>query len=551
MTELDESNRKRYLEIVSKIWDLDEKSMDFIKVRTTDEWQPAPEYQEYLKAFKYENQRYRIPVDFKNPMLSKAIKEFDESYRLFTRYFKRPLEQISVSYEDFLNNKIVYNKNITKIKKVFEKWYLEHYDYFCREAGEHDLPYETGSRLSDEKKLDYINKYITKAYEKIGEKKRPSKNGLSLVISFNPCDWFLASTSESHFSSCFNLNDIRGGSGYRFSLGLPFLNTDKNRCFVYLTRGEMKEWEGIKVESVLARTWAFLDTDKRVDICKWYPNEIFNAEALNIALNLKMFRSGENFRRGLYPIEPISTKTGAIISVYNDLGHWKFDKESGMIIHEGNGKDGQQVFTKRGTRFDETGDSTYNLNPPSALKFIYSRWLKTGLSLSKMFTTYRCNICGSEEKAGFFRDNDFYCYDCFEDHRKRCSRCGNEYWEDFSKPKKALIFNRNGDRMDFCPRCDEYARQHICSICGTYDEDAVTVDGKRVCNSCINKPSSKYIRCSNGKVILKENAYMVLDKENNRILIQENPNFEFDNCEDHMGANISPIIMRYRNGAII
>ena len=325
MSEQDLINRENYLKIVKKVWSLDDESMKFIEKRTTDDWQPPQEYKDFLKNYKYENQRYRIPVDFDNPEVSRQIEKFDESFSLFRYYFSSALEYFTVSYKEFLNNKVVYNKNLTKIKKVLEKIYSENSDCFERDARDTHL-------FEGSTSLEAINKYITKTYEKIGEKKKPANTNLTLVISFNPCDWLLASTSES-FSSCFNLNSVKGSyeGGYKYSLGLPFLNGDPNRCFVYLTRGEMKEWEGIKVESVLSRSWAFLEKRGYVSICKWYPNMIFNSDSLNSIVKEKMFKEPECFSEGKYPIKPLSTENGLIISVYNDVGHWEFDKKEKVI----------------------------------------------------------------------------------------------------------------------------------------------------------------------------------------------------------------------------
>ena len=60
MSEQDLINRENYLKIVKKVWSLDDESMKFIEKRTTDEWQPPQEYKDFLKNYKYENQRYRI-----------------------------------------------------------------------------------------------------------------------------------------------------------------------------------------------------------------------------------------------------------------------------------------------------------------------------------------------------------------------------------------------------------------------------------------------------------------------------------------------------------
>ena len=547
MSEQDLINRENYLKIVKKVWSLDDESMKFIEKRTTDEWQPPQEYKDFLKNYKYENQRYRIPVDFDNPEVSSQIERFDESFSMFRYYFNNALEYFTVSYKDFLNNKVVYNKNLTKIKKVLEKIYSENSDCFERDARDTHL-------FEGSTSLEAINKYITKAYEKIGEKKKPANTNLTLVISFNPCDWFLASTSES-FSSCFNLNSVKGSyeGGYKYSLGLPFLNGDPNRCFVYLTRGEMKEWEGIKVESVLSRSWAFLEKRGYVSICKWYPNMIFNSDTLNSIIKEKMFKEPECFNEGKYPIKPLSTENGLVISVYNDVGHWEFDKEAKVIYHKGHEKSGQQIFTKRGTSQEQESfsQSTYNLdNVPSEIKFVYSRWLKVGLSLGKILPKYKCESCGNE-KGGFFRRHSFFCYDCYEDNQKKCKRCGERYWltEDI-KNRKPLI-DTKGNEIDFCPSCYKEAQKYVCSECGRYDENSVVVGGKRVCKSCLSKPTSKYIVSSDGDIILKEDAYYVFYPEENKIKIKEgNREVTSDNdfYEDYGFVNMQPVVYTYRDG---
>ena len=85
MSEQDLINRENYLKIVKKVWSLDDESMKFIEKRTTDEWQPPQEYKDFLKNYKYENQRYRIPVDFDNPEVSRQIEKFDESFSAFQK----------------------------------------------------------------------------------------------------------------------------------------------------------------------------------------------------------------------------------------------------------------------------------------------------------------------------------------------------------------------------------------------------------------------------------------------------------------------------------
>lgn len=548
MSEQDLINRENYLKIVKKVWSFDDESMKFIEKRTTDEWQPPQEYKDLLKNYKYENQRYRIPVDFDNPEVSNQIERFDESFSMFKYYFSRAIECFNVSYKDFLNNKVVYNKNVTKIKKVLEKIYSE-------EPRRFELDARSSHLFEGSTSSEAINKFITKAYEKIGEKKKPANTNLTLVISFNPCDWLLASTSES-FSSCFNINSVKGSyeGGYRFSLGLPFLNGDPNRCFVYLTRGEMKEWEGIKVESVLSRSWAFLEKRGYVSICKWYPNMIFNASSLNSIVKEPMFKEADHFLEGRYPIKPLATENGLVISVYNDLGHWEFDKKEKVIYHKGHEKSGQQVFTKSGTGSEESnfGQSTYNFdNIPSEIKFVYSRWLKIGLSLGNLLPKYKCGSCGNVN-GGFFRKHDFFCYECYEDKQKKCKRCGEKYWLTEEIKNRKPIIDTKGNEIDFCPSCYKEAQRYICSECGRYDETSVVVDGKRICKSCLSKPTSKYIISSSGDIILKSEAYFVFNPEENKIIIMKGNKSKAadsdDFYEDYGFVNMQPVIYAYRDG---
>ena len=315
----------------------------------------------------------------------------------------------------------------------------------------------------------------------------------------------------------------------------------------------MKEWEGIKVESVLSRSWAFLEKRGYVSICKWYPNMIFNSDSLNSIVKEKMFKEPEYFSEGKYPIKPLSTENGLVISVYNDVGHWEFDKKEKVIYHKGHEKSGQQIFTKRGTsqECESFSQSTYNLDiVPSEIKFVYSRWLKVGLSLGKLLPKYKCESCGNE-KGGFFRKHSFFCYDCYEDNQKKCKRCGERYWltEDV-KNRKPLI-DTKGNEIDFCPSCYKEAQKYVCSECGRYDENSVLVNGKRICKSCLSKPTSKYIVSSDGNIILKKDAYYVFYPEENKVKIKEgNREITSDNdfYEDYGFVNMQPVVYAYRDG---
>ena len=75
--------------------------------------------------------------------------------------------------------------------------------------------------------------------------------------------------------------------------------------------------------------------------------------------------------------------------------------------------------------------------------------------------------------------------------------------------------------------------------------------GKRVCKSCLSKPTSKYIVSSDGDIILKEDAYYVLYQEKKKIKIKEgNREVTSDNdfYEDYGFVNMQPVVYAYRDG---
>lgn len=498
MTELNQKNREIYLDLCKNVWDMDEKSMEYLKHRTSDEWEPVPELKALINNEKatYEDQRIRFDMDMGNETIQSFFSEDDKAYQLFKSTFRNAIAYLndnyntSVSYKEFIENKMVFKKNVTKIKKVFEFIYAESNELF-----ENDSGYSYSK--------EYCADWIVKKFEAIGASKKSAKK-LQFVISFNPIDWLLASTSEK-FTSCFNLNYESGG-GYCYCLGIPFLAGDKNRMMLYITTGAQKEFQGIKVDSVQTRTWCILDKSNSMNIVKWYPNDTVGTSPVVAITGNENFKNRTSFKEGKYALDILSTIKGAVFSPYNDMGAW--EAVDGKLLHRGNGKCGQQFFTKNLIDVQNKNHTSFRFNTMFTSNLGFSQpgyniptWIKYGLHVDMMFPTARCNCC-HEDKAGFGLDSKggYLCYECYKDQIFTCGSCGGQHYK---KEGYETVETTEGKTITICQNCVSEKSRRICSCCGKYSTDSLldTVEGNRVCNACVEAGS--YGRCDSCRKITK------------------------------------------------
>ena len=131
MTENYNKNRQNYLDLCNKVWNLDDESMKYLEKRLSDDWEPVPEFKTLIDALKekgatYEDQRVMIDIDMSNTDIQSIFVSSDLSYKIFENYFGRLINYLqdhyncTIGYKEFIENKVVFKKNITKIKKVFE-----------------------------------------------------------------------------------------------------------------------------------------------------------------------------------------------------------------------------------------------------------------------------------------------------------------------------------------------------------------------------------------------------------------------------------------------
>ena len=131
MTEIYNKNRQNYLDLCNKVWNLDDESMKYLEKRLSDDWEPVPEFKTLIDALKekgatYEDQRVMIDIDMSNTDIQSIFVSSDLSYKIFENYFGRLINYLqehyncTIGYKEFIENKVVFKKNITKIKKVLQ-----------------------------------------------------------------------------------------------------------------------------------------------------------------------------------------------------------------------------------------------------------------------------------------------------------------------------------------------------------------------------------------------------------------------------------------------
>lgn len=497
MTEIYNSNKKNYLDLVKRCFSFDEESMAYVEKRLSDEWEPVPELKALIgiNGSHYEDQRITFDLDMSNPQIQSLFEGNDESYKMFKSSFRHALEELrdeyncNIGYKEFIENKVVFKKNTTKIKKVFEVVYSEHNSCYECDAGRNFNKTECAD-------------WIVKKFERIGSCKKSAKK-LQFVISFNPMDWLLSSTGED-WSSCFNIDN--SGGGYQYCLGLPFLCGDKNRMLLYITDGTEKECAGIKSHHYQTRTWCILDESGTFNIVKWYPNDTVGVNPVNAITGCGNFKNKDYFRKGKYPIDVLSTEKGAVVGVYSDMG--RLVEENGKLWLKGNGKDGQQLFTKNlidlqncGTRhsfhFSEMESlRSFGISRPG---YRIPQWKKYGMHLDMFFPTLSCS-CGSKKGGFMFRGETYLCMDCYKEKVYVCGRCGHE---DYNDGEVHEVETSDGRKIKLCKSCWERRSDYICSCCGKYHTGQMytTDDGKKICSTCLENSANGYSRCDScGKV---------------------------------------------------
>jgi len=358
-------NKLIYKKLVKNYWGLTEEAYLEFKDKLLYGREIAKEYKHLIKDSP--DLRARFPLE-KEDYISYNDKNEDISWRMFKKFLK-PLitgtqkEINSISYSNFISNKITYKKNqvkliklaCTSLNKIIDNLYDFENDCYKQDIkikenlgikfllnfvdDIEDLTFQTSRTIvklrevrkdlrafienntngifstywlsevgystkvgfffiSEKKNKEvlfsnfqemkkFFNDYFQKIVEIIGKYKKTANKKYELVVSLNPVDWLLASTSES-WSSCLSLE-----SNYFYWIGLPALINDKNRALIYITDGKKKKYKNIIIDRFITRSWLLTARNKKtseviIDMVKEYPNE-FNLD--KIVTKLKIFKN--------------------------------------------------------------------------------------------------------------------------------------------------------------------------------------------------------------------------------------------------------------------
>lgn len=259
---------------------------------------------------------------------------------------------------------------------------------------------------TDKELKETLSFLITTSSELIGKFRMPNKDGLELVISLNPVDWFLCSSGDE-WTSCLSLK-----SNYLYGIGLPSLVGDKNRAMVYITNGEKKSftiYDGtdninyvFKADKFISRSWLLLARDKKdhkvyLECSREYPAERGIVPILKKELEIPILPKETRVREegkyvGRYYVENIGFRAGAGLefstTIYLDtctigiakknkarfdVGEYYYYKFNGCCggiktIHWRRGRGA----TLHGNQIGEEDDDFYDRDDISRLEYILS-----------------------------------------------------------------------------------------------------------------------------------------------------------------------------------
>ena len=423
MTEVDKKNNEIIKGLIERYFSLREDSLEFVKVAIDSPFSTT-EIDELFKDST--DNRIKIKIE------EKDHKKYDMGWEKFKEVFHSFKEEYKMVYKNFKENRITINKNEFKLLKALTNYYYDSKDIeelkvrfnyiqsaWSREGYSQDVYYSHWGNISryflhkDKDEFSYnLNRLLTTILEQrfVGDK------DYYAVLTRNFADWFLCSTNEN-WESCLSLN-----SEYVYWSGLPGLLGDPNRLMLYITNGEKKEYEGIKVDKILGRTWLVQDEHDVFHHLKWYPQKVLKNKFMSKCFNIKVPEKRTHDWRSKDPIEIIrfEDKVGYSSFIYQDLSGFmrKYDK----FYIEGTNDCEMELICTSDNDIDTGGCFS---------DFQGGLWelIERGTNLlteefGEYEVCYHCDdrITGEE----YYINSEPYCYSCFNSCIESCLTCGCE-----------------------------------------------------------------------------------------------------------------------------
>lgn len=374
---------------------------------------------------------------------------------------------------------------------------------------------------------EMVNETFRIVADIIGAKNLPNPYGYKAYLSYNMCDWLLASTGEE-WESCISFN-----SGMCYGLGLTGLMACPDWGMVEIVKNSNKEVHGLVVPHIVCRTWTVFGNNDKFNIVNWYPHDIRSRTNNDIELknkdiilaNIRNSRFEELRSSSWY--KPFYMENGAVPFIYSDCYDLKLAKSGNSMRFELNGeksgiftvfveeKDGEKVLVRNSKKISFG-------NICGALGENRRSCIRSVLGGNKTLFEY-INLKNSED--------DEIC----DDTTEWCSWC-QEYVNEEVESVPGLgnvcmsCLHESGDFF-YCDDCETYYRSEdgceevdgrlicnncldrdysLCTVCDTYhlSTNGNTVEGDFICYECFDDAVSRddIIECDNcGEYYFKEN----------------------------------------------
>jgi hypothetical protein len=344
----------------------------------------------------------------------------------------------NLSY-DIINN-FIYNKNkfaTIELLQVFHKYY---------KPSEQKIFYEEvrGSTVET-----FATKLVAKVSEKIGAFKIKQNKDLYFIISKNLNDYFLCSY-EQGWTSCLNPNSTSA-----LWSCLPYIMTDKNRCILYVSDLEEKEYLGIKSLKMFKRGWGLTgrENDKEgIFSGIYYPSKTLINEKIYEILDLKeQYKNITSNFISSYSLELFYNDFGVYDYMFQDNTVFAHGKNGGIYLTAGEKNhsliyyNGKTISTKQFHFLEEN----------HTLKEVVEKDMEIKDYMNDVFCSFCHQLIGRDKIAITIEGKEqSICQNCFykmlESNKLHCNECG--------KPL-SLKNHRIKDSVLLCGNCYSSSRK--------------------------------------------------------------------------------------------
>lgn len=375
-----------------------------------------PFVEDVFKGLIDENYRIRTPLP------RDLYNDFDRGWLTLKNIAPKFVDHYDITYEDFYKNKKNHKKNTFRVIKLIHQYFnknmdiLEYHSFLKRMRSFEEEKFsklreycmENDIGLGD---FDSLDKAVSLFIDRINELRFSKTQDIEVVISLNPIDWFLSTTGES-WRTCLSLESPSFAS---YWVSLAGSVVDKNLSMIYVTNGDKKTYKGITMDKVLSRSWVLLDESNKLNVVKFYPNEILDVNSLNQFLPISIKPIDRTTYKSKYRVYPLYFSNGYTNYIYQDKTTPSDIKDNSFIL-KGGVKGLKTIINNKvfeGPIFEYTG----------GLSFLIDK----NRSIIEFFRNpVECCSCGSLVSFGrnIRQDNDgnFYCENCNIPRRKMSFR---------------------------------------------------------------------------------------------------------------------------------